>query len=465
MPSMHRKLVVTQNATLTISAMVSGVVDAQQDEQEQPPAPAPAVTNASIYESLFAPPPPPSDEWQAWQPPWLPCGSSYFDFRSCTPAQVVEAMASGQSDAPVLIQAANITAIQDYLQLQYWGCSAMVELSHDATNRAALVDAGGVATATAAMAILDVDCCGNYRPPNKCCSRNLQQQCQWALNAVDPPMYSLAAYLCLLVAAVGCAVAHRRWNTGLPACTELGWLAALLLDLGAGAVLLTWIVAIDDGEAANHNFGSRLGILVWVVMYCAYNSCSAMSVFLSIWTDRSAIRYLLAGAGLTSAALFFAILNDVTPTFILLCAVAWVVEMSASAIFVAWSKAHKGSVFACCKLNDRGMAISCVGRFCCCTAGISGGAVVWIVSCIGTWTMIGSIGSGNMAARTSVDIGCALVVVAGCIFMRDGRATMAAEMSGELHDTITFDQQPLQQLQHKEPAREAETVDANDNVP
>ena len=48
----------------------------------------------------------------------------------------------------------------------------------------------------------------------------------------------------------GVVVARQRQAQGLPACSRTSRLAVLFLHLGTGLVLLTWVLSLDDGEAA-----------------------------------------------------------------------------------------------------------------------------------------------------------------------------------------------------------------------
>ena len=393
----------------------------------------------------------------------------YGDFGACAPAQVIETMAAGQNEA------------------QYWGCSAMIDLGRDRTSRAAIIGAGGVEVATAAMARPDADdarCCLGW-------DLTMRQQCQWALNVIDPPAYALATYLCLLVAAAGCAVARQHRSRGLPACTRAGWLAALLLHLGAGAVLLTWAATLGDGAFA---ILVDVSLGIWSVVLVPGTALSGLAIFVSIWSERKSTRRCALGVGLLAPVLLVVciigifmftgdgpdsadggggsadgngdaapsqpVLFPVITVITVVVVVIWALAVAAGGIFVAWGKASEGNAVARCKPDTDGRETHC-GHLCCCCAGFAGGTCVTLCTCAGTFILLWQVGYSDMAAQTPVDLGCILAVLAGCIFLRDGRA-MKADSSGDLQEAIVLDdveEQPLEK-----PAGAAGKADVDDTL-
>jgi hypothetical protein len=400
---MRRRIVVSQTRALTVlTATGIGVARAQQspmDEAEGPRAPPPTPAPPTPAPPAAPPPTPPAT------PPCSP---------DCAPARVVEEMSaaiSGRSGSELRWSGWGNDVDNDGLQLyhaQYRGCESMIYLAHDPTSRAALVDAGGVDAARAAMALPDAD--EYYDEENsdcRCCSRTLRQECQWAVNAVDPPMYAAAAYLCLLAAAAGCAVAKHRRSRGLPACTPGGWLAALALDLGTSAVLLTWLAALDDGASALVTtalvaMGGPAAVLAALVVLVL----STVMILLPLSRER----YALAGCGVLFSGLMMILVIYAcalwlgSPVGVAMVCVVWVSALLAAGIIMEWAKGFfdRGSIcrslgFPCAMLHATGI-------------------------CLIFWYILLHVGYGDISTYTTVDCGCVLVLAAGAVFVRDGRA-------------------------------------------
>ena len=261
-----------------------------------------------------------------------------------------------------------------------------MDRGRDPTGRAAFVDAGAVEAATAAMERPGADDQPEANFLGCRCGRTLRQQCQWALNIIDPPAYALAIYLCLLVAAAGCAVASHRRSRGLPACTRAGWLAALLLlHLGAGAVLLAWAATLGgDG-----NFALRVHRLLGMFSFVLVPGTAlsglppALVVCIGEMTADPDVQYIM-----------YILL--VIVVVIWAFAVAWREARQAKA--TQWPGANQTPTPTPRGVTSAAAARDSWGHLCCCCAGLAGGTCVTLCTCAGIYILLWQVGLGDTAA-------------------------------------------------------------------